>query len=51
MTLYRVFWKSTLTGASGALTGPVSRYLAEFRASHERVGSPHITLWVEPVAT
>lgn len=49
MLLYRVFWKSPFTGASGALPGAVSRYLAEFRAGHERAGAPHIHWWVEPV--
>lgn len=48
--MYQVFWKSPLTGATGSLTRPLSRYLAEFRAAHERLAHPHMILWVEPVA-
>lgn len=48
--MYRVFWKSPLTGASGSLTRPLARYLAEFRAAQEAHAHPHMIWWVEPVA-
>lgn len=49
MPLYRVVWKSDLSGASGAASGPLTRYLAEFRAAHQRLAHPHMTWRVEPV--
>ncbi|SOD94057.1 hypothetical protein SAMN05421508_103334 [Caenispirillum bisanense] len=48
--MYKVFWKSPLTGATGALSRPLSRYLAEFRLAHERHAAPQLIWWVEPVA-
>lgn len=46
--MYRVFWKSPLSGATGSLPRAFSRYLAEFRAAHERQAHPHMIWWVEP---
>ena len=48
--MYKVVWKSPLSGATGTLTRPLSRYLAEFRAAHERHAAPQLIWWVEPVA-
>lgn len=48
MLLYQVHWRSSLTGSGGVLTGPVSRYLAEFRLLREREGRPHMQCWIEP---
>ncbi|EKV31470.1 hypothetical protein C882_3843 [Caenispirillum salinarum AK4] len=50
MPLYNVVWKSAFSGATGVLSSPVGRYLAEFRAAQERRAQPHMTWWVEPAA-
>ncbi|GAA0567963.1 hypothetical protein [Caenispirillum bisanense] len=47
--MYRVLWKSPLSGATGALTRPLSRYLAEFRLAQERQAQPNMIWWIEAV--
>lgn len=46
--LYRVYWKSTLTGATGNGL-PETKAAAEAAANHFNLNYPYIEHWIEPV--